>query len=141
MALTTRPISPTSGHCGAEVTMKTGNPRKGLEALTAMLLTAIAVPAMAAEEAAAKDAAAEEASSEEDSTAAEIKALTTPESFVDFGVGFVDNDNYHYGQYRGLTEEGAYALFNLDFTRRDDASGTWLSFDAQNLGLDTRSLS
>src|SRR5690349_1839299 len=139
MAPTTRPISPTSGRCGAEGPMNTSNPRKGLEALTALLLAGIAVPAMSAEEAAAKVAPAEEAATEEDSTTDEIKALTTPESVVEFGIGYIDNDNYHYGQFRGLTEEGTYALFNLDFKRRDD-SGTWLSFYAQNLGLDTRSL-
>src|SRR5690349_3357669 len=94
MAPTTRPTSRTSGRCGAEEgTMK---------AITFLMLTAIALPVVAEEPA---DAKKEAAASEENS---EITALTRPESSIDVGFGYVVNDNYHFGQYRGLTDSGAY---------------------------------
>jgi MtrB/PioB family decaheme-associated outer membrane protein len=104
-------------------------------------LFAVARSAAAAEESAAEKPAAEE-SAAEDSAAddAAIAALTEPDSEIEFGLGYITEDNFHYGQYRGLGEEGAYGLLNVDFVQRDDSTGTWLTIDGRNLGLDSRSV-
>ena len=64
--------------------------------------------------------------------------LTTPESRVRAGIGFVDEDAARFGQYRGLTESGTYALLDADLAWRDNATGTWLTLYGRNLGLDSR---
>jgi MtrB/PioB family decaheme-associated outer membrane protein len=69
-----------------------------------------------------------------------ITALTEPDSELDLGFGYVTDDNFHYGQYRGLTDSGAYGTLNLDLVHRNDASGTWLTLQGNNLALDSRSL-
>ena len=62
-------------------------------------------------------------------TDASITALTEPDSQLDVGFTYVSDDNFHYGQYRGLQDSGLYGAVNLDFAQRDDASGTWLTVD------------
>lgn len=70
----------------------------------------------------------------------EIKALTKPESNIEFGIGYVDNDGKRFGQFNGLNENGVYGLLGGNLVRRDDATGTWLKLSGRNLGLDTRQL-
>jgi MtrB/PioB family decaheme-associated outer membrane protein len=70
----------------------------------------------------------------------EIARLTTLESEVSAGVGYVSDDNQRFGQYTGLTEKEAYLLLDADVARRDDATGTWLRFTGRNIGLDSRLL-
>ena len=69
-----------------------------------------------------------------------VTALTEPDSEVEIGLGYISEDNFHYGQYRGMTDEGFYGVLNMDFAKRDDSSGTWLTLDGRNLAGDNRSL-
>lgn len=68
------------------------------------------------------------------------KDLATPDSRVEAGVAVISGDSRRFGEYRGLQDEGGYGLLNLDLTRRDDATGTWLKLRGRNLGLDSREL-
>lgn len=68
----------------------------------------------------------------------ELTQLITPESSFSVGVGHLSKDAPRFGQYSGLRENGGYGLLDLDLVRRDEATGTWLKFSGQNLGLDGR---
>lgn len=70
----------------------------------------------------------------------EVKALTKPQSHVEFGIGLTDNDGLRFGQYSGLNRNKTYGLLGGDLIRRDDATGTWLRLSGSDLGLDTRQL-
>lgn len=70
----------------------------------------------------------------------EVQSLTTPESSIRVGAGFLSEDGPRFGQYTGLREQGPYGLVDLDIVKRDDATGTWLKFNGRNLGLDNRDL-
>src|SRR4051812_36330892 len=70
----------------------------------------------------------------------EIKKLTRPDSSVEAGLGFVDNDNTRFGQYNGMVKDGLYLLFDARYQRRDDATGRWTSITSRNLGLENREL-
>lgn len=69
-----------------------------------------------------------------------VRALTKPDSEVRAGIGYVDEDNFRFGRYTGLNEQGVYGLLDIDLRQRDDAAGTWLIVNGRNLGLDSRSL-
>ncbi|MCU0963436.1 MAG: MtrB/PioB family outer membrane beta-barrel protein [Pirellulaceae bacterium] len=66
--------------------------------------------------------------------------LTRPESSVSLGAGYVSSDNQQFGQYNGMTDKGFYGLFDIDWVRRHDGNGTWLSLTGRNLGLRDRDL-
>jgi MtrB/PioB family decaheme-associated outer membrane protein len=66
------------------------------------------------------------------------RELTEPESTVSLGVGYLNHDNTRFGEYNGVTDDGGYALIDVDFLSRDDATGTWFSVNGRNLGLDSR---
>jgi MtrB/PioB family decaheme-associated outer membrane protein len=70
----------------------------------------------------------------------EVQALISPDSTASAGLGNVNNDKNakKFGQYNGMSKGGGYGLFDLDFARRDDTSGTWLMIQARDMGLDTR---
>ena len=68
----------------------------------------------------------------------EIAALTTPESSVNVGAGFVFEDNQRFGQFNGLTDRGWYGLFDFDVVKRYDATGTWFKAFGRNIGFDNR---
>lgn len=73
----------------------------------------------------------------------EIKALITPESSISIGVGGVLSDRENskrFGQYTGLSKDGVYGLFDLNFVKRDEETGTWVILQGRDLGLDTREL-
>lgn len=70
----------------------------------------------------------------------DLAQLTTPQSEVSAGVGYVNNDNQRFGQYTGLTDKDPYLLLDADVARRNDATGTWLRFTGRNLGFDNRLL-
>jgi MtrB/PioB family decaheme-associated outer membrane protein len=74
--------------------------------------------------------------------ASDVQALITPSSSVSAGIGFINNtqDAKRFGQYNGMSKDGAYGLFDLDLSRRDDATGTWMILKGRDLGLDTREL-
>lgn len=68
----------------------------------------------------------------------ELTPLITPESSFSVGVGHLSKDAPRFGQYSGVRDKGFYGLLDVDFGRRDEATGTWLKFSGQNLGLDSR---
>ncbi|MDO9145300.1 MtrB/PioB family decaheme-associated outer membrane protein [Rhodoferax sp.] len=68
----------------------------------------------------------------------ELTQLITPESSFSVGVGHLSKDAPRFGQYSGVRDKGVYGLLDVDFVRRDEATGTWLKFSGQNLGLDSR---
>lgn len=67
-----------------------------------------------------------------------LKRLTKPQSTINFGAGYLSDDNARFGQYSGVRNEGPYGLFNVDITKRDDNTGTWLKLLGRNLGLQNR---
>jgi len=58
---------------------------------------------------------------------------------VDAGLGYVSNDSYHFGQYNGLHEKGAFLALDFDALYRD-GSGDYFTARGDRLGLDTRTL-
>lgn len=73
----------------------------------------------------------------------EVAQLTRPDSSVSMGLGAVsgnDRDRARFGQYNGMRKNDVYGLFDIDWNRRDDATGTWTSLEGRNLGLDSREL-
>lgn len=72
--------------------------------------------------------------------AAEIDKLTKPSSVIEFGAGYVDEDNNRFGQYNGLNEKGGYGLLEFNLNRRDEETGNWLQITGSNVGLDMRKL-
>ena len=71
---------------------------------------------------------------------AEVQQLTTPESWMSFGIGNWSSDRPQQGIYDGMRDGKAYGLLDADIVKRDNATGTWLRFSTRNLGLDTREL-
>jgi len=71
-------------------------------------------------------------------------ALKRPDSTVALGGGIssgTPRDRSIWGQYNGLREHDANLLLDIDFVRRDDATGTWTTLRGRNLGLDSRDIS
>ena len=66
--------------------------------------------------------------------------LIAIESSAAVGLGYVSNDNRRFGQYRGLSDAGAFGRLELDLVRRDPETGTWLKLFGKNLGQDNREL-
>lgn len=70
----------------------------------------------------------------------DIGALTKPDSTVSVGIGSWSNDRPRQGVFDGMRDDGAKALLDADIVKRDDVSGTWMTFSTRNLGLDSREL-
>jgi len=68
----------------------------------------------------------------------EVTMLSKPESMVSFGAGYLSNDNARFGQYTGLRQDGGYGLADVSWITRNDATGTWMSFDGRNVGFSDR---
>lgn len=71
----------------------------------------------------------------------DIAALTRPDSSVAVGVaglGGSSSERSFFGQYNGLRRNDTYLLLDLDYIKRDDATGTWTTLQGRDLGLDTR---
>ncbi|SFL67823.1 MtrB/PioB family decaheme-associated outer membrane protein [Nitrosomonas communis] len=69
-----------------------------------------------------------------------IKRLTKPQSTINFGAGYLFNDNARFGQFNGLRDDGFYGIFNLDIVRRNDDTGTWFKLQGRNLGFKNRDI-
>jgi MtrB/PioB family decaheme-associated outer membrane protein len=69
-----------------------------------------------------------------------LKQLIKPQSTVNIGAGYLFNDNARFGQYTGLRDQGAYGIFNLDFVKRDEDTGTWYRLMGRNLGFENRDI-
>lgn len=70
----------------------------------------------------------------------EMRRLIRPDSTVELGVGYVSDDSYKFGDYRGLQREGAHLIGNLELNRRSEDNTHYFRLDARNLGLDSRSV-
>lgn len=70
----------------------------------------------------------------------DVEKLTKPTSSVTLGVGHINTDNQRFGVHNGMAESGSHLVGEASILRRNDESGTWLRFDARNLGLPTREL-
>lgn len=72
----------------------------------------------------------------------EMAQLTKPDTAaVSVGVGAVSGDSKSrslFGQYNGLRKDDTYLLLDLDYIKRDDATGIWTIFEGRDLGLTTR---
>jgi MtrB/PioB family decaheme-associated outer membrane protein len=72
-----------------------------------------------------------------------VRDLTTPQSFVSAGAGFVSGDSKDrsiWGEYNGLRKDDAYFLLDFGYVKRDEATGTWTVVEGRNLGLESREL-
>lgn len=56
---------------------------------------------------------------------------------VEFGAGYVFDDEYRFGRYNGLTDDGAVAVLNADVQRRRE-DGAYQYLEADRLGIDSR---
>jgi hypothetical protein len=68
-------------------------------------------------------------------------ALKRPDSSVRLGVGVTpgdERDRTIFGQYNGLRRDDTHLLLDLDYVRRNDATGLWTSVRGRDLGLDSR---
>jgi len=70
----------------------------------------------------------------------EVAQLTTPQNWVEAGLGFVPDANNRFGQYRGLNEAKVYPLLNFDYTQLNKQDATMSRLTGVNLGLDSREL-
>lgn len=61
------------------------------------------------------------------------------EGEISFGIGYVDRDDYHFGNYTGLDEQGSYVVLGADLFYRGEDASYW-QLNATRLGLDSRSL-
>ena len=56
---------------------------------------------------------------------------------VQLGLGYTSDDNFMFGQYNGLSEDGATVIGNLDWQDFSSSDSQW-RVSVSNLGLDTR---
>ena len=75
--------------------------------------------------------------------AEDVAQYILPDSTISAGVAGTSGnqrDRALFGQYNGMRKDSAYPLLDLDIKQRDEATGTWLTLQGRNLGLDTREL-
>lgn len=77
---------------------------------------------------------------ESEQSADDISSLTRPSSEVELGVGYVSDDSYKFGDYKGLQDEGGYLIGNVDLNKRGDDNASYLQIVGSNLGLDSRNI-
>lgn len=70
----------------------------------------------------------------------DVAELVKPDASISLGVGNWFGDRQQQGIYDGMREGGTKGVADIDFTRRNDETGTWLKLNGSNLGLDTREL-
>jgi MtrB/PioB family decaheme-associated outer membrane protein len=73
----------------------------------------------------------------------EEKGPINEKASVEVGVAGVTGDSKDrafWGQYNGMRYQDAYGIINLDYSRLDTSTGTWLDITGSNLGLQTREL-
>lgn len=114
-----------------------------LSLLTCMLLPA----AVMAEEADSSDAGTQDTADawqlpEPDTSRWGCRNCPFPEGWsgdYELGAGFVSDDSFGFGDYRGLEEEEAFPVVETDVLYRDDEAG-YFEFRGEELGRDSRSL-
>lgn len=68
-------------------------------------------------------------------------ALVRPDSSARLGVGITpgsERDRTIFGQYNGLRDGSTHLLLDIDYAKRDDATGMWTIVRGRNLGLESR---
>src|SRR4051812_11196640 len=70
----------------------------------------------------------------------ELLELTKPTSTIEGGMGYASDSSRRFGQYNGMTSSGLYLLFDVDYRRRNDETGTWYQLYGRNLGLQSREI-
>ncbi|MGH8700530.1 MAG: MtrB/PioB family decaheme-associated outer membrane protein [Burkholderiales bacterium] len=70
----------------------------------------------------------------------EVAELTTPQSELSVGGGYVFEDNQRFGQFTGLRDKGLYGLLDFNLVKRFNDTGTWIRFFGRNVGFDDREL-
>ncbi|MCK9284226.1 MAG: MtrB/PioB family decaheme-associated outer membrane protein [Rhodocyclaceae bacterium] len=70
----------------------------------------------------------------------EMRQLTKPDSSISVGIGNWSGDRPQQGIYDDMGKSKAYGLVDMSVVKRDDATGTWMTFSGSNLGLDTREI-
>lgn len=63
------------------------------------------------------------------------------DGYVEVGAGYLSEDSFKFGEYTGLTDEGAFFIGNFGATMRDaadDDSAFYLEMQGRNLGLENR---
>jgi MtrB/PioB family decaheme-associated outer membrane protein len=71
----------------------------------------------------------------------EVRQLTTPDRWVSIGAAAVSGDSKdraQFGIFNGMREHDGYLLLDADYATRDNATGTWVTIVARNMGLDNR---
>ena len=58
---------------------------------------------------------------------------------IEFGAGYIFEDEYRFGRYNGMTDDGAIAVTDADVQRRRQ-DGAYQYLEADRLGLDSRYL-
>lgn len=67
-----------------------------------------------------------------------LDQLVVEQKSIVSGIGYVTDDNHYFGQYHGpvdTTDKGFVPLFNLDYARRDAATGSWWNASAATGGV------
>jgi len=73
----------------------------------------------------------------------DIAQMIKPSSSVTVGLGAASGnkeDRAFFGQYNDMRKNSGQLILDIDLTKRDDATGTWTTFDGRNLGQETREL-
>jgi len=73
----------------------------------------------------------------------DLASLTQLQSSIGVGVGAVSGDQGDrsiFGQFNGMRKERGYLLLDIDYAKRDDATGTWTIVTGHDIGLDSREL-
>jgi MtrB/PioB family decaheme-associated outer membrane protein len=70
----------------------------------------------------------------------EVKRLTTAESEVEVGAGYVSESSRTFGDYTGLDEQGGYVIGNIDLVRRNKETGEFVELRGSSLGLKSRNI-
>jgi MtrB/PioB family decaheme-associated outer membrane protein len=72
-----------------------------------------------------------------------VDELAKPSSSVSVGVAGLSGDSRDrslFGQYNGLRDEDLYLLLDVDYSRRNEATGLWSTMTTRYLGTDSREL-
>jgi len=67
--------------------------------------------------------------------------INLPESWIAVGAGWASGDpkdRSRFGMFNGLKDQDVNALIDFQWLKRDAATGSWTTFEGQNLGLDSR---
>lgn len=73
----------------------------------------------------------------------DVAEMIKPSSSITVGVGTASGDSAErafFGQYNGMRKNKGQLQLDIDYLKRDDASGTWTNLTGRNLGNENREL-